>query len=119
VIITTHWNHLPCLFPQHGPGRKHERFICLDDWQNRIVVANPRPFLRGLIESDGCRTINRVNGGEYPRYMFCNASDDIRALFCRTAELLDLRWTTANARNVAISKRPDVEFLDSFIGPKW
>jgi hypothetical protein len=119
VVVTTYWNHLPCLFPQHGPGRKHERFICLDDWQNRIVLGHPRPFLRGLIESDGCRTVNRVKGGEYPRYMFSNHSEEIRRLFIRTAEQLDLRWTTANARNIAISKRPDVAFLDGFIGPKW
>jgi hypothetical protein len=119
VVVTTHWKHMRCLFPQHGPGRKHDRFICLDDWQNRLVVAHPRPFLRGLIESDGCRVVNRVNGGEYPRYMFANVSDDIRALFCRTAELLGLHWTTANARNIAISRRPDVAYLDSFIGPKW
>jgi hypothetical protein len=119
VIVLSHWKHMRCFFPQDGPGKKHERFICLDDWQNRIVVAHPRPFLRGLIESDGCRTINRVNGGEYPRYMFTNRSEEIRRMFIRTAEQLDLRWTTANRWTVAISKRPDVAYLDSFIGPKW
>src|SRR5215204_592697 len=80
VVVTTHWKHMRCLFPQHGPGKKHERFICLDDWQNRIVVLHPEPFLRGLIESDGCRDLNRVNGTEYPRYSFCNASVDIQRL---------------------------------------
>ena len=52
------WQHWPCLFPQHGPGRKHHRSIVLDDWQNRIVGSDPRQLLRGLIHSDGCRTIN-------------------------------------------------------------
>ena len=27
------WKHWPCLFPQHGPGRKHERKIRLEAWQ--------------------------------------------------------------------------------------
>ena len=119
VVVTTHWKHMPCLFPQHGPGRKHDRLIILDDWQNEIVLAHPQRFLRGLIESDGCRVINRVNGGEYPRYMFSNASTDIMALCIRTIEQLGLHWTTANSRNIAVSRRPDVEYLDSFIGPKW
>lgn len=118
VEVSAYWKHLPCLFPQHGPGRKHERPIYLAPFQQAIVEAHPERFVRGLIESDGCRVINRVNGSEYPRYMFTNASDDIRSLFCRTVEQLGCTWTTANARNIAISRRPDVELLDSFIGPK-
>ena len=29
--------HWPCLFPQHGPGRKHERKIELTVWQRELV----------------------------------------------------------------------------------
>ena len=25
VVVHANWKHWPCLFPQHGPGRKHER----------------------------------------------------------------------------------------------
>jgi hypothetical protein len=32
----------PCLFPQHGPGRKHERKIALADWQQEFVSMAPR-----------------------------------------------------------------------------
>ena len=46
-------------FPQHGRGRKHERKIELVEWQREITGAFPREFLRGLIHSDGCRTMNR------------------------------------------------------------
>ena len=46
-------------FPQHGPGRKHKRPIVLEAWQQAIVEAHPWQFLRGLLHSDGCRTINR------------------------------------------------------------
>lgn len=119
VVITTHWKHMRCLFPQHGPGRKHERFVCLDDWQNGIVLAHPQPFLRGLIESDGCRSHNWVNGKDYPGYSFTNASVDIRQLFIRTCDQLGVHWTKADIRDVHVSRRPDVEYLDTFIGPKW
>jgi len=44
------------LIPQHGPGRKHKRAIRLDRWQREIIERVPMSFLRGLIESDGCRS---------------------------------------------------------------
>jgi hypothetical protein len=80
----------PDLFPQMGPGRKHERPIVLAPWQREIVDAHPWPFVRGLIHSDGCRTVNRfktrlpsgrVAEYAYPRYFFSNLSADIRGLF--------------------------------------
>ena len=40
-----HWR---CLFPQHGPGRKHQRRIELEPWQERIVAEYPGDFARGL-----------------------------------------------------------------------
>lgn len=65
--VTSYSKHWPCLFPQAGPGRKHERSITLKPWQQEIVDAQPRALLRGLIHSDGCRVINRVTikGREY------------------------------------------------------
>ena len=55
VVSTVSWKHWPCLFPQHGPGRKHERQISLEAWQEDIVRAFPADFLRGLFHSDGAR----------------------------------------------------------------
>jgi len=119
-----HWVHA---FPQAGRGRKHERRIGLDDWQRAIVDAFPRPFLRGLIHSDGCRCVNRfktklpsgrVAEYEYPRYFFSNLSADIRALFCEYCERLGVRWTQSNHRNISVSHRRSVAILDEFIGPK-
>lgn len=43
--------HWPCLFPQHGLGRKHMRKIELQPWQRTIVMANPGCFARGLFHS--------------------------------------------------------------------
>jgi hypothetical protein len=46
-------------FPQHGPGRKHLRPIELADWQLELTHRHPEDLIRGLIQSDGCRTENR------------------------------------------------------------
>jgi hypothetical protein len=58
--IISYWKAWLCLFPQHGPGRKHHRTIALAAWQVEIVEAHPGRFLRGLIHSDGWRGLNRV-----------------------------------------------------------
>jgi hypothetical protein len=55
IVITSYWKAWPCLLPQHGPGRKHERRIELTDWQQEIVAAAPEAFLRALIHTDGWR----------------------------------------------------------------
>jgi len=33
--------HLPCLLPQHGEGKKHERRIFLENWQHDFVAEAP------------------------------------------------------------------------------
>jgi hypothetical protein len=100
---STHW---PCLFPQHGPGKKHERPIRLEPWQAEIVDRHPEDFLRGLFHSDGCRITNwtrrRVAGEwkryEYPRYLFTNKSHDILALCCAALDRLGIdRWVGPKA----------------------
>ena len=113
------WLHA---FPQHGPGRKHERTIALQRWQQDIVKRHPGDFVRGLIHSDGCRTINRfktklpsgrVAEYAYARYFFSNLSADIRGLFCGTCDALGVRWTLSNPRNVSVAHRPSVARLDA------
>jgi|SRR5215216_3332295 len=113
---------LPCLFPQHGPGRKHERPIELATWQQDIVNAHPEKLLRGLLHSDGCRFINPIRHGDklytYPRYAFSNASSDIRRIFCDACDLLGIEWRVMNARNISVARRESVARLDEFVGPK-
>ena len=115
------------LFPQHGPGKKHERKIELVAWQSDITRQHVRGFLRGLIHSDGSRCMNRfavklpsgrLGRYAYPRYFFTNLSADIRRIFCEHCELLGIRWTQSNARNISVSHRDSVALLDEFIGPK-
>ncbi|MGI8414572.1 MAG: transcriptional regulator, partial [Solirubrobacteraceae bacterium] len=86
----------PCLFPQHGPGKKHERPIVLAEWQQELIDRCPEQLVHGLIHSDGCRFQNtgRCNWS-WPRYAFAQTSDDIRDIFCRACDRLGLRWTAA------------------------
>ena len=115
------------LFPQHGPGRKHERAIVLAPWQRDIVARHTWPFVRGLVHSDGCRTVNRfatrlpsgrVAEYAYARYFFSNRSEDIRALFCEACDRVGVRWTQSNHRNISISHRASIALLDEHVGPK-
>ena len=112
---TSHWI---CLFPQHGPGRKHERKIELTPWQQELVDCDPRPLIRGLLHSDGCRVLNWVNGTPYPRYHFTNVSADIRGIFGRACDQLGIEWRPHNRWSLSVARRGSVALLDEFVGPK-
>ena len=116
--VGTYSRSLPCLFPQHGPGMKHTRPIVLADWQEDLVNQDPRPLIRGLIHSDGCRVINKSMGYEYLRYMFSNESRDIRNIFKDACNRLGIRYTQSRHNAISIARREGIEILDSFVGPK-
>jgi len=120
VAVSAHWNHWPCLFPQHGPGMKHQRPIVLADWQIAIVEAYPRQLLRGLIHSDGCRVINRVWGDRYryPRYLFTNTSRDILQIFRDACGAIGVEHRNSKPNTISVARRSSVASLDAFIGPK-
>jgi hypothetical protein len=49
--VSSYWKHWPCVLPQHGRGRKHNRRIELTDWQREITECHPghpRHLLRVL-----------------------------------------------------------------------
>ncbi|MFD0274570.1 helix-turn-helix domain-containing protein [Kitasatospora sp. NPDC127111] len=130
--VKVYSNHLTCYFPQHGPGKKHERTIALQPWQREIVDAHPWEFLRGLIHSDGCRITNwatrTVNGVqkryEYPRYFFTNTSADIIRLFTDALDAVGVQWKASIPRptgqvNVSIARKESVALMDTHIGPKY
>jgi hypothetical protein len=120
--IASYWKSWPCLIPQHGPGRKHRRKIKLSDWQAEMVKANPRPFLRGLIHTDGWRGLNRVHvkGKEYSyvRYQFSNRSDDIKRLFTDACDAIGVDWRPWGPFHISVARRESVAKLERFIGPK-
>ncbi|MEV6697572.1 transcriptional regulator [Streptomyces sp. NPDC051453] len=127
IAVTTTSKHWPCLFPQHGPGKKHDRKIVLESWQQEIVDAHPWELIRGLIHSDGCRIINwteKVIAGElkryeYPRYFFTNLSGDIITLFTDTLDSVGVEWQQANHRNISIARKASVALMDTHVGPKY
>jgi hypothetical protein len=115
----------PCLFPQHGPGLKHNRRIFLAKWQQRLAERWPEQLIKGLIQSDGCRFMNTGKGGwRHPRYAFTNVSTDITSIFCSACDCLGLRWTASfpnkesAAVSIYVSRKEDVARLDEFVGPK-
>ncbi|WP_241998031.1 MULTISPECIES: transcriptional regulator [Kribbella] len=125
--IEVRWKHWPCLFPQHGPGRKHLRKIELADWQQEIVARYPDRLLRGLFHSDGCRVTNwttrelksgEIKRYEYLRYVFANESEDIIGILTAALDLLEIPWRRPRRNMVAVSQRAGVEALDGFVGPK-
>ena len=126
TVITCWWKHWPCLFPQHGPGRKHQRKLVLTDWQREIVGRYPADFLRGLFHSDGCRVNNwatRMVAGEkrrydYARWQFVNESADIMRWCGEALDLVEVAWRQTSRRTLSVSRRDAVAQLDALIGPK-
>jgi hypothetical protein len=126
VVVKSYWKHWPCLFPQHGPGRKHGRKIRLEDWQWDVVRAHPWDFLRGLFHSDGCRVNNwatRMVAGQrkrydYPRWQFTNESADIIGLCADALDLVDVGWRRSHRRTLSVSTRDGVRLLDQHLGLK-
>jgi len=117
VTLSAHSVHLPCLFPQHGPGKKHERSIRLEDWQLEHVRAAPWSLLRGLMWTDGCFFINRTGKYAYLSAEFSNLSPDIRRLFLDTCALVGVEGRETR-RAVRIYRRASVRDLASFVGLK-
>jgi hypothetical protein len=117
VTLSAYFSHWSCLFPQHGAGKKHDRRIVLEPWQQRIVRAAPWAFLRGCIRSDGCVFINRTGKYAYESYDFFNKSRDILELFVSTCALVGVDCRVY-AKNVRIYRRPSVALMLEHVGRK-
>ncbi len=118
VEVSLYSKHWPCLFPQHGPGRKHQRTISLAPWQHALVAQTPQDLIRGLIHSDGCRVVANDRGVASIRYHFTNYSEDILRIFTDSLNQLNIPWTRPTLRMVAVYRKSATARLDEFIGPK-
>ncbi len=122
VKIQSYWTHWPCVLPQHGPGKKHERPIVLAPWQQEIVDAHPWRIIRGLIHSDGCRSVNRVvvrgKAYRYPRYFFSNESRDILQIMGSALDGVGVAWRYNRRNCISIARRAAVATMDAHVGPK-
>ncbi|MCV6999265.1 LAGLIDADG family homing endonuclease [Mycolicibacterium alvei] len=118
VVVSLYSKHWPCLFPQHGPGRKHNRPIQLEPWQQDLIDRATEEFVRGLIHSDGCRVVANDRGVKSIRYHFTNHSEDILNLFTAALDHLGIPWTRSTKYVVSIYRKAATARLDEFIGPK-
>lgn len=125
--VQAQWQHWPCLLPQHGPGKKHQRPILLVPWQQDVVLEHPGRLLRGLFHSDGWRghnvAVHRAPDGfvtryRYSRYEFTNLSEDIRRLCTDALDLLGIAWRPNGTVRISVNRREAVAALDEHVGPK-
>jgi hypothetical protein len=117
AVVNVYSQHMACLFPQHGDGKKHDRPIRLEPWQRTEVAAAPWRLLRGLIRSDGCVFINRTGRYEYLSYDFTNRSSDILDLFVVTCDSVGVQYRRY-ARQVRIYRRASVALMREHVGVK-
>ncbi|HEX5595562.1 MAG TPA: transcriptional regulator [Micromonosporaceae bacterium] len=122
TAVQSYGKHWPCLLPQHGPGKKHDRPIDLTEWQRPIIEEQAGHFLRGLFHSDGCRIANQVTArGKvyvYPRYLFVNQSADIMGLCQWGLDRLGIAWRMNRSNSLSVARREAVAALDRHVGPK-
>ncbi len=127
IVLSTYSLHLPCLFPQHGPGRKHTRPIVLEPWQAEAVSAHPWSFIRGCIQTDGCSFINRTDihrprPYEYRSYDFSNKSRDIIGVFVRACDEVGVQTRVTGSLErgwgVRINRRESVALMEEHVGVK-
>jgi hypothetical protein len=117
ATLHAYHGHWTCLFPQHGPGKKSDRRIVLEPWQEELVVRAPWVFLRGCIRSDGTCYINRTGKYAYESYSFANLSRDILGLFASTCGLVGVECRVY-AKSVAIYRRASVALMLEHVGRK-
>lgn len=117
VVLSVYSSHLGCLFPQHAPGKKHERRIELEPWQSACLEAAPWRFLRGCIRSDGCTFVNRTGPYSYLTFEFRNLSSDIRGLFAGACEMVGVEYRLHSER-VRINRRSSVQKMVANVGVK-
>ena len=117
VVLSVSSSHMACLFPQHGAGKKHERPIVLEPWQQRCIEGAPWAFLRGCFRADGCVFVNRTGRYEYVSYDFRNRSSDILDLFSAACDLVGVEHRRY-AERIRVYRRASVALLMDEIGVK-
>ncbi len=127
MYVSVYSTHLGCLFPQKGPGRKHERRIELEPWQQSILEVYPWPFIRACIWTDGCSFVNRTDVHrpepyEYLSYQFANMSKDIVDLFVAACDRVGVFTRVNRSRrglwDVRINRRESVALMLESVGLK-
>lgn len=111
-VISLYSTNLLKLFPQHDIGKKHERQIVIEDWQNHIINEYNEDFLKGLIYTDG----SFYYSGKSEYCNFTNKSKDIIELCSNAMNKLNInhkiRIKNANTKyycyNIQIQNRTEM-----------
>jgi hypothetical protein len=120
-VVWVYSQHMACLFPQHGPGKKHQRRLILEPWQADLLRQAPWGFIRGCIRSDGCAFVNRTGPYEYLSYDFSNLSKDLVDLFCTACDLAGVQYRMNGGGrlwDVRINRRDSVALMVEHVGLK-
>lgn len=116
-VVTIFDKYLPLYFPQHGPGKKHDRKIELSDFQiKNIDYGN---LMRGLFVSDGSYYLAVK---KYERYNFTNKSLEIINIFRDCLNHFDIlhKWRIKpnGIYIVEIQKKSEVIKMKEIVGVK-
>jgi hypothetical protein len=115
-VISLYHTRLLNYFPQHGPGKKHNRAIELEEWQKDLVLRHPKSFLTGLYESDGTRYKVNIKGYTYEYIDFTNMSTDIHRLYKWACSLIGVETKMySNGKNQGPRKQSHVKLLTEFM----
>lgn len=117
AVVTIFDKYLPLYFPQHGPGKKHERKIELSQFQ--LENLDYENLMRGLFISDGSYYLAKK---KYERYNFTNKSLDIINIFRQCLYHFDISHGFRIKPNgiyiVEIQKKSEVMKTKEIVGVK-
>ncbi len=124
-VVHADWKHRPGPFPQHGPGRKHERVIALEPrQQDSSTTIRPAPGADCSTATVAARPTGppawcvERKSYDYPRRMIVNRSEDIIELRTEALNAAGVQWRRPRINCVAVSRAGDVRRLDELIGMK-
>lgn len=123
VNVQSYSNHWPCLLPQHGPGRKHERRIYLADWQQPIIDANSDSFLAWTISVRWLPRYQQgtTRGGKLflSEIHLLERVGDIMRLCKASLDRLAIGWRVCRRTMLSVARMEDVAALDHHVGTKF
>ena len=130
VVLQVAWATLPYAFPRRRPRPEAPTARSeLVAWQLELHAAptpsdsaDPRAHpLRRLSLHQSLRHEAPERAGRPVRVSALLLHQPLRRhprIFCDHCDLLGIRWTQSNQRNISVSHRDSVALLDSFVGPK-
>lgn len=114
-------------FPNYQSGPKHLQPLVLTEWQLEILDRYGIAFIRGMMQTDGSRS---VTGNNFIRYNYTNCSKDIISLFTVVLDKYNLEYVVSTYDSSYNNKATGATaycvqfrvgsrlFLEQHVGPK-